>query len=165
LLTVSGLIFMCSPEHSQTVREVSITSVNVLSMKKNPSAQDLLVKSQPMLGSLTTFRAAYPFVSKLAVEIEAVPMGFGRTESYSYSLENAPGQFSACPNRQCIGGGYDVGSFLQQLIAKRETKGEGGGGCRGHERMSRRDTRSCYVVFRAKAELCYAAEGGRTGGP
>ena len=128
-------------------------------MKKNPSAQDILVKSQPMLGSFTTFRTAYPFVTRLAVEVEAVPMGFGRAESYSYSLENAPGQFTACPNRQCTGGGFDVGSFLYQLIAKRETKSESGGGCRGHERMNRRDTRSCYVVFRVKAELAYA-EGG-----
>lgn len=125
-------------------------------MKTNPGAQDLLAKSRPLVGSITTFRAAYPQVSKLSVQIAATPMGFGQATDYTYSLENAPGQYCPCPNRQCVNGGFDVGTFLYGLISKGEATGEATGACRGHERMNRRDTRSCHILFRAKAELAYA---------
>lgn len=82
-------------------------------------------------------------------------MGFGKSETYHYSLEYPPGQYSPCPNPNCAGGGFDVGFFLYDLISKKLTRGEAGGACRGRERMNRRDSRSCYYSFQAKAEITY----------
>lgn len=126
-------------------------------MKKKDDAQARLERSQPLFGK-TTFLEAYPQVTGLTLEVRAMPMGFGDSPVYHYSLVHPPGQYCPCPNRQCSGGGFDMGSFLHGLISRRETSGEGGGHCVGNERMNRRDTRSCFYSFSAKASITYAPE-------
>jgi|ERR1017187_4136224 hypothetical protein len=96
-------------------------------MKKKPSAQDDLAKSQPILGYLTTFRKAYPEVVELRVEVTAHPMGFGKVTNYIYTLENPPSEYCPCPNIQCTHGGFNIHSFLHELIRARKTQGETSG--------------------------------------
>jgi hypothetical protein len=116
-------------------------------------------QSQPFLGTQTAFQAAFPQVTALEVEVWATPVGFGAGERYLYSLANAPGQFTPCPNPACSGGGYDVGSFLAQLIRQRQTEGKARGGCVGAERLGRHGSRHCHYSFQTTAQLEYAAEG------
>lgn len=124
-------------------------------MKQNPNAQQILEKGGSLFG-LTTFKALYPQVTSLSVEVNALPLGFGKTESYSFSLDRPPGQYSSCPNPHCSGGGFDVGSFLAHAIRAGETYSESGGSCVGQERLGRHGRRSCYYAFRATTQIGYA---------
>lgn len=123
-------------------------------MKKKDDAQSRLEKSVPLFGK-TTFLAQYPQVASLSLEIRAFPISFGQAETYYYSLDRPPGQYCPCPNHQCSGGGWDMGSFLSSLIRQRLESGEDGGPCIGGERMNRRDMRSCHYSFKAKATIKY----------
>ena len=125
--------------------------------KKFPGAQEQLAQGGHAFGPLTTFRAAYPHVTGLDVEVLASPVGFGETETYSYSLYNPPGQYSPCPNPNCSGGGFHVGVFLGDLVHRRAATGETRGGCVGREKIGK-TTRRCLYGFVAKATLEYVAE-------
>jgi hypothetical protein len=125
-------------------------------MKERNDAQSRLERSVPLLGGKTTFREAYPQVCEIRVSVEATPPGFGRAETYDYSLEHPPGQFCPCPNPSCTEGGCDLGSFLYGMISRGECVGEKVGYCVGHERLGRRETRGCHYAFRIKAEIKYA---------
>lgn len=124
-----------------------------------PNAQDGVEKGNFVFGGKTTFREAYPEVTSLEVEVRAIPMGFGNIESYHYSLDLAPGQFTRCPNPNCANGGFDVGSFLHHLVREGKPAGEGGGPCVGAERLGRHGRRSCFYSFSAKATIGYAGPG------
>lgn len=115
-------------------------------------------QGQPFLDTPTTFRAAYPQVTALEVEVWATPVCFGAGEKYVYSLASVPGQLTPCPNPSCSGGGFNVGSFLAQLIHQRQTEGEKRDRCVGAERLGRHGSRHCHYSFKAKARLEYAAE-------
>ncbi len=123
-----------------------------------PNAQDGVEKGNFVFGGKTTFREAYPPVSLLEVEVRAMPMGFGKIETYHYSLGHPPGQFAPCPNPSCSGGGFDVGSFLYHLIRAGETTGETGGGCVGAEKLGRHGSCTCIYSFSAKATIQYDGE-------
>ncbi|WP_367872961.1 hypothetical protein [Luteolibacter sp. Populi] len=124
--------------------------------KKNEGAQQALERGNFVLAKLTTFREAYPQVASLELEVTAFPMGFGQSENYYYSLTCPPGQYAPCPNPQCAGGGFNIGSFLSDLIHRNETEGEIQGGCVGRERLNRKHSRHCFYCFKAKAKLTYA---------
>lgn len=127
--------------------------------KKNPNAQDLLEKAAPFLGQKTKFQLAYPNVVSLDLKVTAIPLSFGTSESYEYSLQNPPGNFCPCPNQNCTGGGFDMGSFLHDLISKKQTTGEAKSACVGRERMNR-TSRSCFYRFKATASIKYAEADG-----
>lgn len=113
---------------------------------------------RPLVGYQSTFREAFPMVSGLRLEVTAEPLGFGRVETYQYSLENAPGQYCPCPNPLCSGGGLDLGSELERLIHERKESGEWSRRCRGGEKIGK-SFRRCYYKFTATVSIEYHAEG------
>ena len=131
-------------------------------MNRYPNAQDGVEKRDFVLGRKTTFREAFPEVTSLEVEIKATPLGFGQTEVFNYSLEAVPGQFTPCPNPNCRGGGFDIGTFLYQLILSGKTSGETGGGCVGAEKLGRHGRRSCIYSFSGKAAIGYGGQTANT---
>lgn len=123
-------------------------------MKKHSDAQDLLEKSNPALGQLTTFQKAYPQVAHLDLQVKASPVGFGEERVYHYSLQHPPGNYCACPNPHCSGGGFEIGRLLHDLISAKQESGEAKGPCVGRERMGK-GSRTCYYRFKATASLRY----------
>lgn len=127
-------------------------------IKRYPNAQDGAENVNFVLGRKTTFREAFPEVTSLELEIKATPLGFGHIEIYTYSLETAPGQFTPCPNPNCRGGGFDIGTFLYQLILSGKTSGETGGACVGDEKLGRDGRRSCIYSFSGKVSIGYGGQ-------
>jgi hypothetical protein len=124
--------------------------------KKFPGAQEGLEQGGHPFG-ITTFKAAYPQVIALEVEVLASPVGFGESETFDYCLHSPPGQYTPCPNPNCSGGGFHIGLFLGDLIHRRAAEGETRGGCVGRERMGRGNSRRCLYNFVAKAKIEYTA--------
>jgi hypothetical protein len=121
--------------------------------KRHRSAQDDLNRSQPLLGHKTTFKEAYPEVGELSIEVKSFPMGFGRSETFNFSLNNPPGEFCGCPNHSCEGGGFNLGWHLFDMVTTQTLHLETGGACLGHERMNRRASRPCHYSFRAVIDM------------
>jgi hypothetical protein len=131
-------------------------TVFAVSLKRHANAQDAVERSEPLLGRKTTFGEAYPFVTELRIEVTASPMGFGRSQSYYFSLANPPGKFCACPNAQCRDGGFDLGFHLHDMASARKTHMEVKGSCVGYEKLGRRDSRRCHYGFRATIDMKFS---------
>ncbi|MES2659517.1 MAG: hypothetical protein V4689_12940 [Verrucomicrobiota bacterium] len=126
--------------------------------EKHPNAPDEAGAANYAVGRKATFREIYPQVVSLEVEIKATPMGFGQAETYQYTLDTVPGQFTPCPNTHCCDGGFDTGSFLTQLVSSGETAGETGSLCVGVVKAGRSVRRGCNYAFSGKAVIAYVEQ-------
>ncbi len=122
-------------------------------MKKHQDAQHQLEQQPPYLSAgLTSFQQLYPQVASLALRVEASPLTFGATQTYHYSLEHLPGQYCPCPHANCVGGGFDIGRFLAELIDAGATEGESElHRCIGQSTAGQ----LCHYSFKATAKLTY----------
>jgi hypothetical protein len=125
-------------------------------MEKYSDSQSGVKNASFVIGRKATFRESYPQVASLAVEVKAVPMGFGQSEIYHYTLDTVPGQFTPCPNVHCCDGGFDTASFLMELISSCKTTGETGNLCAGAIKIGRYVRGECNYAFSGKATIGYS---------
>ena len=122
----------------------------------NPNdAQSRLEKSVTLFPK-STFQKSYPDVTDLDVQIIARNTSVNKKETYYYTMANPPGQYCGCPNTRCVGGGWDIGSYLSKLIRERKSSGTTAEACCGNEQMSRSSRRSCTTEYEVTVTLGYA---------
>jgi len=113
--------------------------------------------TRPFLGTVPTFRQAYPNLQ--SVRLEAIhhgdiPQEWQRKSVYSEG--NLPSNIS-CTNPRCKQGGYDLNTVFVILTGSKDTHYESTIHCHGHEGSpkGRRRGDSCMNWLELKVDVTY----------
>lgn len=123
-----------------------------------PKASDLFRDSTPVIGSKGMLGDVYPEIKDITVEVHESGDGVDSwNKDRTYDKNYFPGEFVDCSNPSCYGGGFQLGSYLAQMVRERQTDLEDAKTCRGNEGSpkGRRIYRSCLNTFKFKIKIKY----------
>lgn len=104
-------------------------------------------------GSAKAFDELYPHVRSLNLKLSATPMGFGESETWTFSKASIPARMP-CLNPSCSGEGIDLSWLVASHIHARKSHDKGSQLCKGREHYSG-GSRSCYYTFRYSIDAEY----------
>lgn len=113
------------------------------------------MRSEPFLGTVTSFREAYPEVRSARLEVTHhgdVDHESRRKRVYSRVSSKIP-----CPNPLCRGGGYDLNTILMTLTHGKTTSYQSRWWCNGREGSLRTRARRypCMNSVDVTIEIAY----------
>ena len=116
------------------------------------------MESKPFLGTVSSFREAYPDVKSIRLEgqeLGDLASGMDRRNVH-YTESDIPGSI-ACGNPRCQQGGYDLNALVMTLTGSRDTSYEIDWSCDGHEGTpkGRRIGDPCMNSIRATITITY----------
>lgn len=116
------------------------------------------MESRPFVGTMSSFREAYPDVKSLRLEGRErgdLASGMGQRDVH-YTESNIPGNIPR-GNPRCQQGGYDLNPVVMTLTGSRDTSYEIDWSCNGHEGTpkGRRIGDPCMNSIRATLTITY----------
>ncbi len=126
--------------------------------KDRKKASEIHRETEYFLGKKVLFEEAFPEIDDIVVEVEerghVWDKGFGKRRYTKGQI----GEFIDCSNPLCYGGGFSIGSIVQDMVRNKQTDLETTKACRGNEASpkGKRIYRSCGNFFKIKVHIEYS---------
>jgi hypothetical protein len=104
----------------------------------------------------------YPKVKDLTVEISFKDYDGGSNpepKQENYSQESKAFFKIACPHRECVSGGFDFSSAINELVTSRLDKLDGTITCQGWQDKERINKHRCFLELHYKISVKYKDDG------
>ena len=130
-------------------------------MAKLPKAeQAAAVRRHQRFVAAGYVRDRFPDVEKITIgqtwhDPDFLGGGEPSTDSHTRSPDNSASFEIACGNRECVGGGIDLGEEIEDMISNRETSRSGKRQCRGSADPERVGKHWCLMELEYTVEVSY----------
>lgn len=125
--------------------------------KGKKKASDIFNDSEPLIGGKKSFVEAFPQIKKVNVEVNEFKDFWEKDDgiypvSHIYSETNLS-QYIDCSENSCYGGGFSIGSILNEMVHQKQTSLEDSINCKGNIGSSK--GRRCMHKFNYKVSISY----------
>lgn len=125
--------------------------------KRRKKASDIFNSSEPFLGKKVSFVEAFPQIAKIKVEVEEYKDFWYKKEvpypvNHFYNEANL-GQYINCSEASCYGGGFNVGSIINEMVRNKQVFLDGNIKCKGN--IGNPKGQSCTHQFKYKISIVY----------
>lgn len=125
--------------------------------KEKKKASDIFTESEPFIGNKVSFVEAFPQIEKISVNVNEFKDFWEKHDgiypiSHFYNELNLS-QFCDCSESSCYGGGFSIGSIINEMVHEKQTALENSANCKGKIGSSK--GRRCMHTFKYKIKILY----------